>query len=411
MDRHCSLFALALVPVLVKSQYWTPKAPFPSTAEVGYSFAVEDRLFAGGGLSAVGPAVEYTAFNEYLPASNTWVARSPLPNARYGVGGFSLLGKGYVACGWHLGSPQLTDLWEYDPIGDSWTQKTSFPGAGRYSTVAVATIDKAYFGLGYSPYANDWWEYDPIADSWTQKASFPMVGRQAANAFVIDGLVYVGLGARDVTALSATLYTDWYRYDPAADTWTSIATFPAPGRVGAYAFSFDGIGYVFCGAGLDGTTKVIYNDGWAYDALNDQWLMLGLFPGIPMDAGFSMVNTISAYIGTGCVDLSGPDWVPLALTDAFWEYNPGGLAGIGEGPATNAFTAFQQDDHLVIIAGSSNAIGAIDLFDATGRQVMALGPMGGAAQARVNIAAISNGLYIVRCSSGGTASSRLVVIE
>jgi N-acetylneuraminic acid mutarotase len=232
---------------MATGQYWTSKAPFPVTAEVGYSFTIDNRMFVGGGLSAVSPATEYTGLNEYIPATDSWEPRAPLPAARYGVGGFSINGKGYVACGWHIGSPQLTDLWEYDPIADSWTQKASFPGGGRYSCISVATGSKGYLGLGYTPYANDWWEYDPLIDTWTQKAPFPMTGRQAASAFVIDGEVYVGLGARDVTALSATLYDDWYRYDPVADTWTAIATFPAAPRIGSYAFSFAGIGYVFCG--------------------------------------------------------------------------------------------------------------------------------------------------------------------
>ena len=271
MDPRYALVVITLVGSISKAQYWTPKTPFPDVVEASYSFTIEDRMFAGGGLNGVTPAVEYTGLNEYIASTNSWVPRAPLPVARYGVGGFSILGKGYVACGWHIGSPQLTDLWEYDPIGDSWTQKANFPGPGRYSTISVATTTKGYVGLGYSPYANDWWEYDPVLDQWTAKAPFPMVGRQAASAFVIDDKVYVGLGARDVTAFSATLYDDWYRYDPTSDTWGTVATFPAPGRIGAYSFGFNGIGYVFCGAGLNGTSKVIYNDGWAYDPVNDQW--------------------------------------------------------------------------------------------------------------------------------------------
>jgi hypothetical protein len=107
-------------------------------------------MFAGGGLNELGPFEEYIGLNEYLPATNTWVPRTPIPTARYGVGGFTINGKGYVACGWHAGS-QLYDLWQYDPVADSWTQKADFPPGGRYSTISVLRAQRDTSGSVIRP--------------------------------------------------------------------------------------------------------------------------------------------------------------------------------------------------------------------------------------------------------------------
>jgi N-acetylneuraminic acid mutarotase len=331
---------------------------------------------------------------------------------RYGVGGFALNGKGYVACGWHTGSPALTDLWQYDPTSDAWTQKASLPGAGRYSCISVATSTKAYLGLGYTPWMNDWWEYDPDLDTWTAKASFPMVGRQAANAFVIDDQVYVGLGARDVVASTATLYDDWYRYDPLLDTWTAIAPLPAPPRLAAYAFSFNGIGYVMGGAGVQGSTKVVYNDMWAYSPPYDQWLMMGLFPGTPMNAGIALPTSTSVFMGTGGVGLGDANWVPTGLTDAWWEYRPGGIASVEETSSDHGLLAFQQGDELVIRREISTSAATIELIDVSGRK--ASGPVTLAPtvmEERLAIGQLASGVYVLRMVDGEQIIAERVVID
>ena len=59
------------------------------------------------------------------------------------------------------------------------------------------TVDgKGYFGTGYdgSNKLSDFWEYDPTANSWTQKADFPGGARYDAVAFGVSGKGYIGCG-------------------------------------------------------------------------------------------------------------------------------------------------------------------------------------------------------------------------
>src|SRR4051812_42050015 len=83
---------------------------------------------------------------------------------------------------------------------DSWTQMTSMPaGMERDRAISFSINGKGYFGLGSDPSGavfDDLWEYDPIANSWTQKASIvsPYAARNRAFSFVLNGKGYFGCG-------------------------------------------------------------------------------------------------------------------------------------------------------------------------------------------------------------------------
>jgi len=87
----------------------------------------------------------------------------PSFNRRYAIG-FSLNGKGFIG----LGSKStesiyklhnLIDMWEYDPVTDSWSETASFPQEGRAGATVIVVNNKAYIGFGNGK--NDLWEFDP----------------------------------------------------------------------------------------------------------------------------------------------------------------------------------------------------------------------------------------------------------
>ena len=164
MMKRYSLLLLAIAPTISFSQFWTQRTDFPYAVYSPYGFSIGDRWFSGGGVTNIVPLALVDSFYEYNSSTDVWMQRAALPGlTRYGTRGFSIpsTGKGYVVCGWHNNIPQvqLDDLWEYDPIADSWAQKAGFPGPPRYSLVSVGTSTKAYAGLGYNPWYNDWYEY------------------------------------------------------------------------------------------------------------------------------------------------------------------------------------------------------------------------------------------------------------
>jgi N-acetylneuraminic acid mutarotase/PKD repeat protein len=207
---------------------WTQLTSLPGdqrTFAVG--FAIDSDLYIGGGVndsataSNANPLHDFWKYNVY---TQKWTRLADCPAA--GVNafavGFAIGGEGYVGTG---GSctygnsnyiPQQ-DFWQYDPSTNTWTQVANFGGGPRIGAVAWATCDKAYVGTGYKDIAgdsltNDIWEYDPVANTWTQVANYEGKHRRWPNVFVIGNTAFVGDGQVAVNPNVDT--SDFYAYHP-----------------------------------------------------------------------------------------------------------------------------------------------------------------------------------------------------
>ena len=218
-----------------------------------------------------------------------WVARQSLnPNAqRTFATAFSANGKAYVVGG-QAGFIGQADVWEYDPVQDSWAQKNNFPGGPRGGASAFGIGNKGYLvgGSNYTgQYFNDMWEYDPVNDSWTQKNNFPGNPREEAVGFAINGLGYCGTGYQEVVGPNSTFfiaYSDFYEYDPANDSWTQKALFPGTQRGWAIGASVGGLGYV--GLGSNAAQNASFNDFYEYNPQTNTWTAKAAFNSMAGDA-------------------------------------------------------------------------------------------------------------------------------
>ncbi len=244
-------------------------------------------------------------FWEYDPITDGWSQKADFGGqARENAVGFVIDGKGYIGLGDSSGiNPRsgitLSDLWEYDPVANSWIQKTDFPAGGRAGATAFAINSKGYVGTGMGPgiynLNNDFWEYDPVADSWTQKANFGGDARECAIGFSIGGKGYIGTGDNPGT-IPKTTRQDFWEYDPVADSWTQKANFGGGIRTRATGLSNGNKGYV--GLGIDPSNNN-YIDFWEYNQATDSWVSRMNFAGVSRNgaAGFSIGG--NAYIVSG----------------------------------------------------------------------------------------------------------------
>ena len=110
----------------------------------------------------------------------------------------------------------------------------------------IATETKIYVGLGDGPVGNlnDWYEYDIASDSWSTLANLPGPPRHHSYMFNTGCEVFVGLGHN-----GGTIYADWYKLDQTSNTWTEKNPFPSEARVAGTQFSINGYGYVLSGDG------------------------------------------------------------------------------------------------------------------------------------------------------------------
>ncbi len=149
-------------------------------------------------------------------APNTWTA-APLatgavpdlpgtaPRAAVAV---TINGRAFAGLG-RTGNTFPTDWHEYLPASNSWVARAAFPDAGRFLAVGVAVGSVGYDGTGNTGTSalSDWWAYDPATDTWTARTAFSGAGHLTAAAFVVGGRAYVGTGQ----GLTGNL-TDFFAY-------------------------------------------------------------------------------------------------------------------------------------------------------------------------------------------------------
>ena len=178
----------------------------------------------------------------------------------------------------------------HESIAQSWVQKANVPPMQRHYAFGAFCYGKAYIGTGVtSGLASDFWEYDPIADTWTQRASLSSPTCETAS-FTVDNKVYVSGGMGQTVALR--------EYDPLTNLWTPKANSPMTSFWGA-GFAIGNKGYVY-GGGTNGFSE--------YDPLTDSWALRAPFPvAVSYALSFSIGN--KGYVGK-----SG--------AGGFYEYDP-----------------------------------------------------------------------------------------
>jgi len=261
---------------------WTPKAPPPYDEFIyGYDFGVapnsagQSIAYAFGGTSSDegGTGKSVKAYNV---ATNTWTGKASQVGV-YHSNGVGKLGSklyfsgGYVTAG---NSPDATRaLWAYDYSSDRMIRKADLPifsaegvsGVidGKLYALPGACNGNGYPNPGYCAVEETrrFYRYDPTSNSWTTRRQAPHFHRQGA-AGVLDGKFYVAggvsRGGSAVTALDV--------YDPATNTWKTLAPLPLGGAASGAALAgrFYVIVQRFSGGAPD-------HRAYAYNPATNQW--------------------------------------------------------------------------------------------------------------------------------------------
>lgn len=217
-----------------------------------FGFTIGSKGYIGAKYyNAEGRLINY--FWEYNFAVNTWLKKAIFPGiGRGGVSTFSNGNIGYIVGGYSSSYSMYKDTWAYDQLTNSWTKKTDLPialsEAGGFSIGLKGYIVNGYYAdrNKNEVFLSNLYEYNITTDTWSIKAPFPGAGRWSPSVFVISGLAYVGGGKpnfNDVAPLQ-----DFYKYNPATNSWGTIASLTAPLSPGySYAklsFSLNSRGYI-----------------------------------------------------------------------------------------------------------------------------------------------------------------------
>lgn len=268
-----SIIASLLLPMFVFAQgVWTQKADYLGGNRYDFvGYVSNNNAYIGTG--------RYSFYNSYLsdwqefdPVLNTWTQKSSLPMPLSGGTAFAAGSKGYVVCGAN-DRTYIYDTYEYDALADNWSTKANV-FIPRQRATGVGSGDLGYVICGYNGRGdpmNDCWEYNPLLNQWNQRASLPLsASRFDATGFSVNGKVYVFGGNAGTVMLN-----DLWEFDAVNDTWTPKASLPGIGRTKAISFVINNEAYVIGGYGYSGFLK----ECWKYNAGLDQWVQLPDFPG------------------------------------------------------------------------------------------------------------------------------------
>jgi N-acetylneuraminic acid mutarotase len=254
---------------------WIQRADMWGTERTSMAVAVvpnasrQSVVYAVGGATATGSTVSRVM--AYNAATNSWTLRAPLPVPLKDADGAVVIGgKIYVSGGLTSANDQSysTRLFEYNPATDTWARKSDMPVSGLNGFSGV--ID----GLLYvvtscqnddnCDYAGTYLlRYDPAADTWTKLAT-PTASiwyRHRLVGGTIGKKIYIG------TPGSSTLHV----YDPASNTWTPRET-ALTIRYNAASTTFNAQLYMIGGyqVNAEGSATVVRTTS-VYDPASNTW--------------------------------------------------------------------------------------------------------------------------------------------
>jgi N-acetylneuraminic acid mutarotase len=286
---------------------WNTKTPMNHT-RYGFSATVVDgQIYAIGGLyytfgnSSIGenPSVQYARFldtNErYDPKTDTWTTLAPMPTPRGFCAVAAYQGKIYCISGVNYEVGAKADVVEvYDPVTNSWNTKAS-PPFGDGIIQALVVDDKIFV-----TYSNLWiFMYDPIKDSWTEKTLMPCTGFAVFTVMdnKIMGIVRPADNENQMKAMS---------YDPKTDRWKEEKTvvpleYPSgPGAAGATAGVYAPKRvYVFGARNLSGNPESGATPfTWVYDSIKSTWSTAKASSADVSDLQVAVVDDILYVLGS-----------------------------------------------------------------------------------------------------------------
>jgi len=398
-NRFASRTTLAFTIVLLISQIqlfaqqriWVAKAPMP-TARFGAATASVNGIIyvIGGDVSWFGCGA--TGVNEaYNPATDTWTTMAPMPTARWAYAAAVLNGIIYVVGGNEGCFPPSRVVEAYDPATNTWSTKAQFPDTGfglGITNPAVGVINGVLYVAGgtntVSPYFATLYAYDPVTDSWSAKAPMSAARFSEAGA-VVNGAFYVVGGSDGASVLA----TSTFAYDPTSNSWSTKAPLSDP-RGGLAAVVVGNIIYTLGGVDASGPTAVATME--SYDPATNTWTTL---PSVPIALIFPAAAEVNGTIYVMGGLLSQSSGALSASVEAFAPASTPPL--VGDGSAITNLTAANISSGTAGINITGNAATAtsasnLNCVGCVGNTQLGINYAGSASQAGPATSALSANL-------------------
>ncbi|MDB4060386.1 T9SS type A sorting domain-containing protein [Vicingaceae bacterium] len=202
-------------------------------------------------------------------------------------------------------------------MAQTWDRKTNIPSA-RHHPITFSINGIGYSVTGTSS-ANvptkDFYDYDPASNSWSTLPLFPGLSRSFGIGTVApNNLAYIGFGTS-----STQFLRDLWSFDASDSSWTRLADCPGSARRHPAMISIGNRIYV----GLGDSPTGNLNDWWMYDISTNSWTQTANLPANGRHHPFMFNASGSVYAGLGHGNIGNrgviyKDWYKLDTASNTW---------------------------------------------------------------------------------------------
>lgn len=384
---------------------WNKLAPLGMGSATGcFNWVIGNRVFISGGTAS-------KDLWEYDPVKNTWTDAGPMGGDMFHTSGmaFVLNGKGYVVGGDTAGASSTSaGVWEFDPAATTkWTYKGKFPGGPRKFATCFAINNKGYIAGGSdgTNVTTDFYSYDAVNNSWQPLTPWPQGMLFNTSTFVLNNKAYVCGGDLYIASQQNYEGRNWvWEFDATNKQWTKKKDMPADVIFGV------GIGTQTSGFVIGGTGNFIQpaKNVWKYNATNDSWAIVSSYPtgNAWLLTGFAIDTTL--YVGAGCDFSTGA----AVLANDFYRYGAAPSSVLNLATADAIVKAYPNPcSSQLFISASSIYNGSVAILsDAAGRE-MKRTVLDKDGVASLDVQDVASGMYIISIAQGGKTYPGRIMIQ
>ena len=172
------------------------------------------------------PLVLLLAATRLLLSQGIWENRAPYPVSITEVSGAAIGDEIYMLCGISGDNQWPRNVYVYDTVRDTWSQRGTYPILGGADHCNVAAVDDRLYLLGAIRIGTGFVDgntylYHPRTDQW-ETVGRMNVPRGASGVAVIGKRIYVAGGLRE----GGTVASDFEVFDTETRTWTTLPPMP-----------------------------------------------------------------------------------------------------------------------------------------------------------------------------------------